>query len=186
MCAVGTEDREDRGFVGEGNGRGPSKSGVWEGERTRGVTKGRCGMTGTKRQALRGLGLDEADSRTTHSRPPVVALGKQGGLRPQGTCRIQPVASRVCCPLPRLSGYGGCPHLWPLLLPPRPEPPIPNNDAHPNRCPGFHGRSHLVGVSGIRYEVSTLSVWPGLESSMEIITKLRNNKQLCETGSLCF
>lgn len=141
-------------------------------------------MSETNRKALRGLGLDVADSRTTHSRPPVVVPGKSGRLHRQGTCRTQPVASCVCCLLPRLSGYGGCPHVWPLLLPPRPEPPIPTNDAHPDRCPGFHGRSHLVGVSSIHYEVSILSVWLGLESSMEIITKPRSNKQPCQTCCL--
>lgn len=30
-CAVGTEDRGDRGFAGEGNRGGPSTSWVWEG-----------------------------------------------------------------------------------------------------------------------------------------------------------
>lgn len=124
----------------------------------------RAGRTETDRNVVRGLMKRTLDLPTRALLLSSIVVYKTrlwesgGGLHPQRTYRTQPAAPCVCCPLPRLSGYGGCPLLWPLLLPPRPEPPLPDNDAHPDRCPGFHGRSHLVGVSGICYEVSTLSV----------------------------
>lgn len=46
--------------------------------------------------ALRDLGLDEAHSRTTHSRPPVVALGKRGWATSSGDLQDPNLLPPVC------------------------------------------------------------------------------------------
>uniref|UniRef100_A0A8I3RZ07 Uncharacterized protein n=3 Tax=Canis lupus TaxID=9612 RepID=A0A8I3RZ07_CANLF len=49
------------------------------------------------------------------------------------------------------------------------EPPLAAYDAHPDCCPGLHGRRHLAGSGCICDEVSILSPRPpGLESHAEI------------------
>lgn len=99
---------------------------------------------------------------------------KRGGASGAGTC------SSPLCPLLRLPGHGGRPNLRPLLLPPGSEPPLAAYDAHPDRCPGLHGRSHLAGSGCICDEVSILSPRPpGLESHAEITPSPKSNHRSC-------
>ncbi|XP_022348791.1 HIG1 domain family member 2A, mitochondrial isoform X1 [Enhydra lutris kenyoni] len=93
----------------------------------------------------------------------------------RGLQRRNVLLPHLLCPLLRLPGHGGRPHLRPLLLPPGSEPALSAHDAHPDRCPGLHGRSHLAGSGCICYEVSILSPRPGLERYTEIVPGPRSN-----------